>query len=165
MDYIIKFKNTRLYVEKMNSKEYSLTYLIENAKKYSKTDAEKICEKEEFNYVSYEKEKYFCKDEDYKVFIDSIVTTENDIKYSDLLPLIENKNNELKKDMIFLELQDKYPDNKLLDELYRVICNIQRVEKTIVEFDYDYDRQKEILVDAFTEKYLSNELTEESEAR
>ena len=47
--------------------------------------------------------------------------------------------------------------------MYRIIWNIEKVEKSIIDFDYDYIRQKEILVDAFNEKYLTDDLVEESE--
>lgn len=164
-EYVIKYKDSSLYVENMNSNGYNLTYFLDSAKKYTKAGAENICKKNEFKFVTYAEENYKFKDEAYRTYINAIVLTEKDINKDDLMPLIENKNNELKQDMIFLELQEKYPDNKLLDEINRVICNLERIEKSIIDFDYDYVRQKEILVDAFNEKYLFNELTEESEAR
>lgn len=162
-EYVIKYKDSSLYVEKMDSKSYSLTYFLDNAKKYSKAEAEKICIKDEFKCVTYAEENYKFMDEAYKTYVNAIVLTESDINKNDLIPLIENKNNELKKDMIYLELQEKYPNSKLLDEMYRIIWNIEKVEKSIIDFDYDYIRQKEILVDAFNEKYLTDDLVEESE--
>lgn len=163
--YVVKFKDSGLYVEKMNSKGYSLTYFLDDAKKYTKSEAEDICENKEFKYVKYAEENYKFMDEAYKTYIKAIIETEInlDIDKNDLIPLIENRGNELKNDMIYFELQEKYPNNKLLDELYRVICNIEKVEKTSIDFDYDYERQKELLVEAFNEKYLSDELTESEE--
>ena len=161
--YIIRYKNTRLYVDKIDSEKYSLTYNIDEAKQYSEQEKEISYLQKDLCFVDYNKEKYRCKEEDYIIFANYIALTKKEIKYSDLILLIKNKNNEIKKDMIFVDLQEKYPDNKLLDEMCRVICNIEKVEKKTTAFDFDYSRQKEILEDEFNRKYLSDELIEEGE--
>lgn len=63
----------------------------------------------------------------------------------------------------YLDLNEKYPDNKLVREICRVVYLSNELDnKNKEEFDYDYESQMKILEETFNSKYTINLLQEEN---
>lgn len=168
--YIVKLKETQAYIRNIDNKNINYTFDVKNAKKYEKEDAEKILiSHKELEIVDYNKELYRIKNERFKLFVKALVLQEN-------TEIIDEDINKFQKEIIdngFLisccSLKQKYPDNRLVDEMERIARKIEfknhykrNPGKEISEtYDYDDDRQLEILKLAFNEKYVTKEILEE----
>lgn len=176
-EYIIKFKNTQAFIKSFENKADMYTFDIKNAKRYEKQDAENIIQNsEELEVVNYQKELYKLKNENFKMFANALTVQEEiEILNKD----IEIFEKELKTDGIYIacsNLKDKYPQNSLIMEMERISQKVEfkthcekkpelyKSYKDICkEYDYDDERQLEILKLTFYEKYITRDITEEDE--
>lgn len=155
--YIIKFKNSRVYIKEINCDKYLYTFDINKALILNKEESEKIKLNDKLEVVEYRKERYEAAEERYKIFVKILSKEENnDILNKDL----ENIQ-DIEKEKFYLDLQLKYPDNKILQELSRLICLIENNnynDKNKKGYDYDYNSQFKILDEIFINKYIDNNL-------
>lgn len=158
--YILKYANSRAYLREINSNEYSYTFDIEKAKKFNLADLELLKKTEHLEIVEYEKEKYEAANEKYTLYVKAISMQENtDILKNDIVYI-----NNCEKEHFFIELYEKYPNNKLLEEITRIIyINNKNSDLNKKEFDYDYKQQMNLLEKAFINKYICSEMIEETE--
>lgn len=157
--YIIKFKNSRAYLKSLND-GYKYTFDIDDALKLELKEAGKIKSKGDFEIVEYGIEKYDAAKERYKVFVKVISLQKNSgIIQEDL----KNYDKSDKKSF-FLELQNKYPNNKLLAEITRVnnLIDNQNEDKKEI-YDYDLKSQIEILETSFENRYINDNSIEKEE--
>lgn len=178
-EYIVKIKNSQAYLRNTTDKKVdSYTFDIKSSKKFTMTEAKNLLdlESEEYEIVSYKQELYKIKNERFKIFVNSLVLQENTYILQEDIKLFYE---ELKKEGIFVacnNLNNKYPENKLVNELERICQKIEfknncngipekyKNYKDICEsYDYDDERELDILVLAFKEKYINIELSEEYE--
>ena len=159
-NYIIKFKNSRAYIKESNDNEYSYTFNIEKAKRMTKSEAIKNCQLKELQVVEYSKEKYEAIEERYKIYAKILSMQKNTNILEKDLDNIKVKD----KCEFYLDLNEKYPDNKLVREICRVVYFSNELDnKNKEEFDYDYESQMKILEETFNSKYTINLLQEENE--
>lgn len=175
-EYIIKFKDSQAYIKSFESKTDMYTFDIKNAKRYEKEEAENIIQnKNELEVVNYKKELYKSKNESFKLFTKALIVQEDDISNRD----IETFEKELKSDGIYIacsRLKNKYPKNTLINEMERISQKLEfkthcekkpelykNYKEICKEYDYDDERQLEILKLTFYEKYITRDITEEDE--
>lgn len=177
-EYIIKIKNSQAYLQnKSDKKVNSYTFDIKNAKRYTRQEANKILDLKpvEYEIVSYKQETYKIKNERFKMFVNSLLQEDASILQEDIKVFYE----ELKNDGKFIaynNLNNKYPENKLVKEIERLLQKVEfknncngipenyKCYKDICEsYDYDDERELDILVLAFKEKYINIEISEEYE--
>ena len=176
-EYIIKFKDTQAYIKSFESKTDMYTFDIKNAKRYEKEDAENIIKnKNELEVVNYQKELYKSKNEGFKLFAKALIVQENDDISNEDIELVEK---ELKSDGMYVacsSLKNKYPQNTLINEMERISQKLEfkthcekkpelykNYKEICKEYDYDDERQLEILKLTFYEKYITRDITEEDE--
>ena len=168
-EYIIKFKDTQAYIKSFENKADMYTFDIKNAKRYEKEDAEKnIQNNEELEVVNYQKELYKLRNESFKLFVNAlIVQEETNISNEDIVAF----EIELKNKGIYVacnNLKDKYPQNILINEMDRISQKMEfkahcdkkpesykNYKELCKEYDYDDERQLEILKLTFYEKYIT----------
>lgn len=208
-EYIIKFKNSMAYLKNIRANKYTYTFEIEEAKRYSKKDAEEKVKSKDFEIINYEEELYKSKEEKYKLYVEVISDEDYNIKKDNLICFLEEYEfaaDGSGKFTSYIELKKDYPNSKLIDEIVRVgeiikhkeivkwhearvelskdiefnLKNnvnynitpedIEQYEKskrfleTMKEkfpYDYDIEKQYEILDTAFREKYISKEIYKE----
>lgn len=122
-DYIIKFKDSMAYLKGLGVKNYKYTFNIEEAKRYTKTDAENINGINEFEIVNYNQEKYNYKEKQYRLYINVLLDAEEDINRDDLISFCQEYEGESDlrgKFTAYVSLKEKYPNNKLIDEIVRL---------------------------------------------
>lgn len=176
-EYIIKFKDTQAFIKSFENKSDMYTFDIKNAKRFEKEDAEKMIQaNKELEVVNYQKELYKLKNESFKLFVNAlIVQEETDILNED----IEAFEKELKSDGMYIacsNLKDKYPQNALINEMDRISQKIEfkthckkrpelykGYKDICTDYDYDDERQLEILKLTFYEKYITRDITEDDE--
>lgn len=177
-EYIIRVKNSQAYIRNIDSKSDTYTFDIQNAKKYEKENAENIIKNrnDEFEIVDFNKELYKIKNERFKIFVKTLALQENTTILDEDIELFEK---EVKIEGITVaccNLNDKYPTNRLLSEMERISQKIEfktnckkrpeeyKSYKDISEsYDYDDEREFEILKLAFYEKYITKEIIDEIE--
>lgn len=178
-EFIIKFKSSQAYLRNTTDNEIDYyTFDIKNAKKYTKQEAEIIIEpkQEDYEVVLFKQELYRIKNERFKIFVNTLLLQEN----TNILPEdIKIFSKELKEDGIYIassNLNIKYPENKLINEMERISQKIEfknncngipskyKAYKDICEeYDYDDERELDILLLNFKEKYMNIEILEEYE--
>lgn len=122
-EYIIKFKNSMAYLKTVKSGECTYTFNIEEAKKYTKKEAEKLEIAKEFEVVNYNEEIYNSKEEKYKMYIGVIANEDFNIKKDDLIYFLEEYEfaaDGSGKYTSYIALKEDYPNCKLIDEIVRV---------------------------------------------
>lgn len=176
-EYIIKFKDSQAYIKSFENKIDMYTFDIKNAKRYEKDEAERIIQaKNELEVVNYQKELYKSKNEGFKLFVKALIVQENDNISNKDIEIFEK---ELKAEGMFVafsNLKNKYPLNTLINEMERISQKIEfktycekkpelykNYKEICNEYDYDDERQLEILKLAFYEKYIIRDITEENE--
>ena len=176
-EYVIKIKNSQAYLQNIDRRDNSYTFDLRSAKKYTIGECNKICkDNKEFETVKYASELYKIKNERFKIFVKTLINQENsEILENDIKIFTKALKNE---DMLtgFCDLKEKYPQNNLINEIERILQKIEfkniykgNPEKSKIykefceEYDYDEERQFDILKLAFDEKYINKELLEENE--
>lgn len=208
-EYIIKFKNSMAYLKNIRANKYTYTFKIEEAKRYSKREAEEKVKSKDFEIINYEEELYKSKEAKYKLYVEVISDENYNIKKNDLICFLEEYEfaaDGSGKFTSYIELKKDYPNSKLIDEIVRVgeiikhkevvkwheaIAELskdvefnlknnvnynitpedieqyeksKRLLETMKEkfpYDYDIEKQYEILDTTFKEKYISKELYKE----
>lgn len=208
-EYIIKFRGSMAYLKNISKNRYTYTFKIEEAKRYTKEEAEKVVELKDFEIINYDEELYKSKEEKYKLYIEVMSEENYDIKKDDLICFLEEYEftaDGSGKFTSYIELKKDYPNSKLIDEIVRmgeiikykdivkwhearvelskdiefnlknnVNYNItsedveqyeksKRFLETMKEkfpYDYDIEKQYEMLDKAFREKYISKEIYKE----
>lgn len=208
-DCIIKIRDSMAYLKNIKAKEYIYTFNAEEAKKYTKSEAEKIIRKDEFEIVNYNEELYKSKERKYKLYSKLISNEDYNIKKDDLIYFIEEYEfapDGSGKFTSYISLKEEYPNSKLIDEIVRIGQIIKhknnviwhealkelakdkefndgiynkvvltekdekqyKESKTFLEimkkkfpYDYDVEKQYEMLDTAFREKYISKEIYKE----
>lgn len=178
-EFIIKIRNSQAYLKNTTGNEVDYyTFDIKNAKRFTKEDAQTIIESkyEECEIVLFKQELYKIKNERFKIFVNALLLQEN----TSILPEdIKIFAKELKEDGIYIassNLNNKYPENKLINEIDRISQKIEfkkncngipskyKAYKDICEeYDYDDEREVDILLLNFKEKYMNIEILEEYE--
>ena len=171
-EYIIKFKNSQAYIKSFENKNDMYTFDIKNAKRYEGEDAENIMQgKNELEVVKYQKELYKSKNEGFKLFAKALITQDDEDILNEDIEIFER---ELKTNGISVacnNLKNKYPQNILVNEMDRIAQKVQLKpdcdKKTEIcktykelskEYDYDDERQLEILKLTFYEKYITRDI-------
>lgn len=208
-DYIIKIRDSMAYLKNIKIKEYIYTFNPEEAKKYTKSEAKEIIEKDEFEIVNYNEELYKSKEEKYKLYIGAISKEDYNIKKDDLICFLQEYEfaaDGSGKFTSYIELKSDYPNSKLIDEIVRIgeiikhkdivkwhearvelskdvefnlrnnvrynitpedieqyekSKNFLEIMKEKFPYDYDIEKQYEILDTTFREKYISKEIYKE----
>lgn len=208
-DYIIKFKDSMAYLKDIRTEKCIYTLKIEEAKKYSKKELDKIVGIKNFEIVNYEKELYRSKENKYKLYVEVISNEDFKIKKDDLICFLQEYEfaaDGSGKFTSYIELKEEYPNSKLIDEIVRIGEIIKHKEivkwhEAIVElskddefnmknnvnyniapedikqykeskrvleimkekfpYDYDVEKQYELLDTTFREKYISKEIYKE----
>lgn len=160
--YIIKFKNSRAYIKEINGDKHLYTFDINKAQILNKEESKKIKLNNELEVVEYKKERYEAAEEKYKIFVKILSEEEsNQILNKDLENLKDIEN-----EKFYLDLQLKYPDNKILQEASRLIYLIENSnynDKNKKQYDYDYKAQLKILDETFFDKYIDKNSIEDEE--
>lgn len=128
------------------------TFNIEDSLKFNLKEAESINKTDDFEIAEYSIEKYEAAKERYKIFIKTISLQNGDqIMQEDL-----KQYNVIDKKILYVDLQKKYPNNKLLSEINRVNYLIDNYdENRKKDYDYDLKSQIEILEIAFKNRYIN----------
>lgn len=199
---IIKFKDSMAYLKSIGTKHYKYTFNIEEAKKYTSIEAKNIRGIREFEIVDFKEELNKIKDERYKLFAKSLAINQGEIEENDLKKFILESGEE-GRFYPYLQLQQIYPNNKLVTEISRIIYSIKneafifeynfknkvnkdknsetkfnitteikekyKESKEYIEnmkkqyaYDYDYNKQFEILDKEFKNKYINKDLYQEN---
>lgn len=122
-EYIIKFKDSMAYLKGLGGKKYKYTFNIEEAKRYTKTDAENIGRSKELEIVNYNQEKYNYKEKQYQLYIKVLLDEKEDINRDDLISFCKEYEGESDlrgKFTAYISLKEKYPNNRLVDEIARL---------------------------------------------
>lgn len=178
-EFIIKIRNSQAYLRNITENEVDYyTFDIKNAKKYTKQEAEIIIKPKhkEYEIVVFKQELYKIKNERFKIFVNTLLSQENTNILQEDIKIFSK---ELKEEGIFIassNLSNKYPENKLVNEMERIsqkiefknncngIANKYKTYKDICEdYDYDDERELDILILNFKEKYMNIEILEEYE--
>lgn len=178
-EYIIKIKNSQAYLRNITDKKVDCyTFDIRSAKKCTISEANNIVnlKQEEYEIVSYKQELYKIKNERFKLFVNSLLLQESSNIIEEDIRIFYK---ELKKEGIYIacdNLNKKYPENKLVNELERISqkiefknncngkpCKYKGFKEICESYDYDDERELDILLLAFKEKYINIELSEENE--
>lgn len=208
-EYIVKLKNTKLYLKSVDPKNIEYTFDLEKAEKANKEDLNYFSKIDELEIIKYENELYKVKSENYKLYIAAILNSEGEIKRDDLISFCQEYEfaaDGSGKFTAYIDLKEEYPNSKLIDELIRLgklieqqsrvtmyemlvnmskdkefnIRNNNRVEitendtkeynnaklyleemKQKYPFDYDIEKQYNIVDTAFRDKYISEDLYKE----
>lgn len=200
-NYIIKIKDSMAYLKTVEQNNFIYTFSIEEAKRYTKKGAEKLKKEiREFEIVNYEEELYNSKDEKFNILVETIAKNVEPIEKNDLIDFMFNR--KVEGFDSYIELQQDYPNNRLISEITRTINAIKNElivfdyeskrkimrdkncttkfdftkEKTeqykkskiflekmrdLYKYDYDYNKQFQILDKKFKEKYISEEVYQE----
>lgn len=208
-EYIIKFKDSMAYLKGLGGKKYKYTFNIEEAKRYTKTDAENVGGIKEFEIVNYNQEKYNYKEKQYQLYINVLLDEKEDINRDDLISFCQEyefASDGSGKFTAYITLKKEYLNSKLIDEvirlgklieqqnkviMYEMLVNMSKDEefnirnnnKVIITekdtkeynnaklyleemkekypFDYDIEKQYNIVDTAFRDKYISEDLYKE----
>lgn len=133
-EYIIKFTEDKGYLRKIDTRNYYLTLIPENAKKYTKGEIGKISGIGKHEIVKYDEEVYKYKENNYKIYIEAILNSEGDIKKEDLINFCKEYEGESDlrgKFTSYVTLKEKYPNSKLIDEIVRLGIIIDYKDKVL----------------------------------
>lgn len=122
-EYIVKLKNTKLYLKSVDPKNIEYTFDLEKAEKTNKKDLKNFSKIDELEIIRYEDELYQVKSENYKLYIATILSSESDIKKEDLIDFCKEYEGESDlrgKFTSYITLKEKYPNSKLIDEIVRL---------------------------------------------
>ena len=121
--------------------------------------------------LQYNRELYKIKNERFKLFVKALLSQEN----TDIMNIdIEIFQNETKNKGFLVacnNLKQKYSNNKLINEMERISQKIEFQKhykrnpgkKFSESYDFDDEREPEILKLAFNNKYITKELIEDEE--
>lgn len=142
-------------------------------KQYKKCEIERIITQinKDFEIVEYNKELYRNKNEKYKVFIHTLFSMEN-VNISDKdIDIYISERKKYGRYVACINLSDKYSQNILIKEIERILEKIEfkkNYKKSPDEYksfrditkiyDYDDERQLQILELASNDKYIMKEL-------
>lgn len=158
--YILKYKDSMAYLSSYANDTQLYTFDIEKARKFNKDEIKKLKNIKMLEAVEYEKEKYLAAEEKYKIYVKAMCKQNN----TDISPIDIKDFRRMEKTQFYLELQENYPNNKLLKEIVRMIYIINDSKSFQKEvYDYDCNKQMKILENAFINKYISEELLDEIE--
>lgn len=208
-EYIVKLKNTKLYLKNVDPKNIEYTFDLEKAEKTNKEDLNNFRGIDELEIIKYEDELYQVKNDNYKSYIDAILNSEGEIKRDDLISFCQEYEfaaDGSGKFTAYIELKEQYPNSKLIDEvvrlgklieqqsivtMYDMLVNMSKDEefnirnnnrviiteentkeyknaKSYLEvmkqkypFDYDIEKQYNMIDTAFRDKYISEDLYKE----
>lgn len=122
-EYIVKLKNTKLYLKSVNPKNIEYSFDLEKAEKTNKEDLNNFSGIDELEIIKYEDELYQVKNDNYKSYIAAILNSESDIKKEDLIAFCKEYEGESDlrgKFTSYVTLKEKYPNSKLIDEIVRL---------------------------------------------
>lgn len=153
-EYIIRFKNSMAYLKSMGTKYYKYTFNVEEAKKYTKTEAKNIVGIKDFTVVNYKEELINSQKEKYGLYLTVLSNkSENDMLFDDIYQTYKKcrvAEREEQKIIAYTELYSKYPNNFLLEEIIRVKKGEEKKE-----FDFNLEIQNEQLEKQFEKSYIN----------
>lgn len=142
-------------------------------KQYKKREIERIITQinKDFEIVEYNKELYRNKNEKYKVFIHTLFSMGNAYISDKDIDIYINERKEYGRYVACINLSDKYPQSMLVKEMERILEKIEfkkNCKKSPDEYksfrditkiyDYDDERQLQILELAFNDKYIMKDI-------
>lgn len=160
-EYVLKHKENNMYIKSIGQKFYKCTYDLEDAKKYTRMEAKNIIIGTQLEMFNYKDELYRLKDTRFNIYVEAIVRNQGELEKSDLIQFMECyelENDGQGKYSSYLQLQEKYPDDKLISEIARIISLVKNEEIVL-----DYESKKELMKDNSLSKDINYNITEETE--
>lgn len=152
-EYILKHKQNDMYIKSIGQKYYKCTYDLEDAKKYTKMEAKNTINGTELEMLSYKDELYRLKDRRFNIYVEAIVRNQGELEKNDLMQFMqcyELENDNQGKYSSYIQLHEKYPDDKLLSEIARIIVLVKNEEIVL-----DYEARKELIKDKDINKNIN----------
>lgn len=122
-EYIVKLKDTKLYLKSVDTRNIQYTLNLEEAERVNKKDVRELSKINELETVKYKEEQYQVKKEKYKLYIQAIIKEDDKIEKDNLIYFLqeyEGSGDKSGKYTSYLSLKEEYPNSKIIDEIVRV---------------------------------------------